>query len=202
MAAYNREASILLVDDEPYVTDALSRHFAKGHFQIRQAASAAEAYRILEHHRIDVVVSDERMPGESGTEFLANVRGRYPNTIRIILSGQASLEAAVRAINEGEVYRFFLKPCNPTDLIFTIQQAIDHKRLEERSRELLQEFHRQGAMLDTIERHHPGLLQLELDDSGAIVVDDLDPNEAAGDLLKEIEQSMDQARLRQPPLRD
>jgi FixJ family two-component response regulator len=53
------------------------------------------------------------------------------------------------------VYRFFLKPCNPTDLISTIQQAIDHKRLEERSRELLQEFQRQGAMLDSIERHHP-----------------------------------------------
>jgi two-component system, probable response regulator PhcQ len=198
MAAYNREASILLVDDEPYVTDALSRHFAKRHFLIRKAASAAEAYRILEHHRVDVVVSDERMPGESGTEFLANVRSRYPNTIRIILSGQASLEAAVRAINEGEVYRFFIKPCNPTDLIFTIQQAIDHKRLEERSRELLQEFHRQGAMLTTIERQHPGLLRLELDDSGAIVVDDLNPHESAGDLLKEIEESMDQARLRQP----
>jgi two-component system, probable response regulator PhcQ len=198
MAAYNREASILLVDDEPHVTDALSRHFAKRHFLIRKAASAAEAYRILEHHRVDVVVSDERMPGESGTEFLANVRGRYPNTIRIILSGQASLEAAVRAINEGEVYRFFIKPCNPTDLIFTIQQAIDHKRLEERSRQLLQEFHRQAAMLNTIEQHHPGLLRLELDDSGAIVVDDLDPNEPASDLLKEIEESMDQARLRQP----
>jgi len=196
MAAYNREASILLVDDEPYVTDALSRHFTKRHFLIRKATSAAEAYRILEHHRVDVIVSDERMPGESGTEFLAKVRVRYPNTIRIILSGQASLEAAVRAINEGEVYRFFLKPCNPTDLIFTIQQAIDHKRLEERSRELLQQFHRQGAMLDTIDRHHPGLLRLELDDSGAILVDDLDSNEPTGDLLKEIEESMDQARLR------
>jgi DNA-binding NtrC family response regulator len=120
MASHSPEASILLVDDEPHVTDALSRHFTKRQFLIRKATSAAEAYRILEHHRVDVVVSDERMPGESGTEFLANVRSRYPNTIRIILSGQASLEAAVRAINEGEVYRFFLKPCNPTDLVFTI----------------------------------------------------------------------------------
>jgi two-component system, probable response regulator PhcQ len=72
--------------------------------------SAAEAYRILEHHRVDVVVSDERMPGESGTEFLANVRGRYPNTIRIILSGQASLEAAVPPSTKASCTGFFLSP--------------------------------------------------------------------------------------------
>jgi len=73
-------------------------------------------------------------------------------------------------INEGEVYRFFLKPCNPTDLITTIQQAIDHKRLEGRSHELLREFPKQAAMLDAVERQQPGLLSLDLDESGAIFI--------------------------------
>jgi DNA-binding NtrC family response regulator len=187
---------ILLVDDEPHVTDALSRHFSKRRFQILKASCAAEAYGLLERHCVDVVVSDERMPGESGSEFLAGVRRRFPNTIRIILSGQASLEAAVRAINEGEVYRFFLKPCNPTDLIFTIQQALDHKRLEERSRELLSEFRKQAAMLDAMERNQPGLLSVELDESGAVLVTEADSNQSVEDLLREIEQSVASQRNR------
>jgi DNA-binding NtrC family response regulator len=176
------------VDDEPHVIDALSRHFARAHFKILKAHSATQAYVSLEHNHVDVVVSDELMPGESGSELLARVRHLYPNTIRIILSGQASLEAAVRAINEGEVYRFFLKPCNPTDLMFTIQQAVDHKRLEERSRLLLNEYRRQAAILDAVERRQPGLLGLDLDSSGAIVVDEVD--DSVEDLLREIEDSM------------
>lgn len=196
MASNSRDPIILLVDDEPHVTDALSRHFPKRRFQILKANCAAEAYEVLERHCVDVVVSDERMPGESGSEFLAGVRRRFPNTIRIILSGQASLEAAVRAINEGEVYRFFLKPCNPTDLIFTIQQALDHKRLEERSRELLSEFRKQAAMLDAMERSQPGLLSLELDESGAVLVTEADSNQSMEDLLREIEQSVASQRNR------
>jgi DNA-binding NtrC family response regulator len=101
MTASSTEASILLVHDESHVTAALSRHFPKQTYQVSTATSAAEAYNILDRGSIDVVVSDERMPGESGTEFLSNVRRRFPKTIRIILSGHTSLAAAVRAINEG-----------------------------------------------------------------------------------------------------
>jgi two-component system, probable response regulator PhcQ len=196
MASSNTDSAILLVDDEPHVTEALSRHFSKRRFQVLRASSAAEAYRILDQHSVDVVVSDERMPGESGSQFLAGVRRRFPNTIRIILSGQASLEAAVRAINEGEVYRFFLKPCNPTDLLVTIERAIDHKRLEERSRQLLREFRRQAAMLEAVERQQPGLLTIDLDDSGAIVINENEAHDSVDDLLREIEESMQQQARR------
>src|SRR5579863_8243502 len=113
MSDENQRASVLLVDDETHVTDALSRHFPKQRYEILRANSAAQALDVLARRAVDAIVSDERMPGETGTELLAKVRRLYPKTIRIVLSGQASLEAAVRAINEGEVYRFFLKPCNP-----------------------------------------------------------------------------------------
>jgi two-component system probable response regulator PhcQ len=195
MADNASESVILLVDDEPLVADALGRHFPRQRFRILKARSAAEANRLLEQHPVDVVVSDEQMPGEPGSRFLAAVRQRYPNTIRIILSGQANLEAAVRAINEGEVYRFFLKPCNPVDLIFTIKQALAHRLLETRSRELLSEFRKQAAMLDAIERHHPDLLNVEFDDSGAILVDERNPDEPEDDLLQEIEEWMLRRRL-------
>jgi two-component system probable response regulator PhcQ len=168
--ASHTEASILLVDDETHITEALSRHFPKQTFEVFKAHSAAEAYGILERHSIDVVVSDERMPGESGAEFLGNVRRRFPKAIRMMLSGQANLEAAIRAINEGEVYRFFLKPCNPTDLIFTIRRALEHRRLTEKSWALLREFRTQAAMLEATQAG--GLLEVQRDASGAVVIED------------------------------
>jgi two-component system probable response regulator PhcQ len=184
------------VDDEPRVADALSRHLSKERYQILKAGSAAEACQVLERQHVDVIVSDERMPGGSGSELFASVRHRYPNTIRIILTGHASVEAAIRAINEGEVYRFFLKPCDPTDLLFTIRRALDHKRLEARARELLSEFRRQGALIEALEHDRPGLLRLERDASGAILVNEDDSGDSVDDLLREIEVSMASQRKR------
>ncbi len=198
MANDSAASTILLVDDEPRITDGLSRHFSSRHYRTLKATSAAEGYRILETQPVDVVVSDEQMPGQTGSQFLAGVRRQYPQTVRIILTGQASLETAIRAINDGEVYRFFLKPCNPVDLVVTIQQALAHKRLEERSRELLAEFRKQAAMLQQIEQHHPGLLELHLDDSGAILVDEADADIPVENLLRDIERSIESQRQRLP----
>jgi two-component system, probable response regulator PhcQ len=183
-------ATVLLVDDEPQVTEALKRALRREPYEFVSATSSSAAQKILEERHIDVVVSDEQMPGMSGSEFLAWTKKHYPHTIRMILSGQASLQAAVRAINEGEVYRFFLKPCNPTDLIFTIQQAVAHKRLEEQSRRLLREFQRQAALLAKL--NHPGseLLRVDTDAQGAIVMDESDADAEVTDLLTEIELAM------------
>jgi DNA-binding NtrC family response regulator len=200
MTASRTDASILLVDDESHVTEALSRHFPKQTYEVLKADSAAQAYEILEQRGIDVVVSDERMPGESGTEFLKNVRQRFPKTIRIILSGQASLDAAIRAINEGEVYRFFLKPCNPTDLIFTIQRALEHKRLAEQSWALLREFRMQATLLQAVQTGK--LLDVQRDASGAILLDEGDTGDSVDELLKEIEGSMARERERMARLID
>src|SRR6267378_6986575 len=100
------------------------------------------------------------MPVMSGSIFLSAVRKQFTHTVRMILSGQASLEAAVRAINEGEVYRFFLKPCNPSDLAFTVQQALVHKRLEEQSRRLLRKYQRQASALARLEHQSPEIMRL------------------------------------------
>ncbi len=183
-------ATILLVDDEPNVTDALKRALRREPYEILTAISGAAAQEILERHPVDVVISDEQMPGMSGSVFLSAVRKQFPHTIRMILSGQASLEAAVRAINEGEVYRFFLKPCNPTDLAFTVQQALAHKRLEEQSRRLLREYQRQASTLARLENHSPEILRLHTDDQGAVVVDESDAECDVNDLLSQIEQAM------------
>jgi two-component system probable response regulator PhcQ len=186
-AASVSTATILLVDDEPHVTDALKRALRREPYEFLTATSGAAAQQILDRQHVDVVVSDEQMPGISGSEFLSSVRKQFPHTIRMILSGQASLEAAVRAINEGEVYRFFLKPCNPTDLIFTIQQALSHKRLEEQSRRLLREYQRHAALLAKLNDKGSGLLRVDTDAQGALIIDESDGEGEVTDLLAEIE---------------
>jgi len=188
--APNPAATILLVDDEPNVTDALKRALRREPYHILTATSGASAQALMQKQHVDVVISDEQMPGMSGSVFLSQVRKEYPHTIRMILSGQASLEAAVRAINEGEVYRFFLKPCNPTDLAFTVQQALAHKRLEEKSRRLLREYQKQASMLARIEKESPGLLRLDTDEQGAVVIDEADAECDVNDLLLQMEHAM------------
>jgi DNA-binding NtrC family response regulator len=126
----------------------------------------------------------------AGSELLAMVRGQHPRTIRMILSGQASLDAAVRAINEGEAHRFFLKPCNPTDLIFSVKQAVIHQRLEEQSRRLLRDYQRQSSLLARLEPNSPDLLKLDIDEQGALVADEDEAGGDVADLLAQMESAM------------
>ena len=180
---------VLLLDDEPNVTAGLKRALHSEPWKILTAATTGGAFDILSRESVDVVVSDERMPGMSGSQFLSAVRKKYPHTIRMILSGQADLEAAVRAINEGEVYRFLLKPCNPADLRITIRQALEHKQLVELSRKLLREYEKKQTLLDELERANPGITLVTTDEHGAICMDDEDEEMASdlADLLREMQ---------------
>jgi two-component system, probable response regulator PhcQ len=184
-----RQPVVLLLDDEPNVTAGLKRALHNEPWKILTAATTGGAFDILSREAVDVVVSDERMPGMSGSQFLSEVRRKYPHTIRMILSGQADLEAAVRAINEGEVYRFLLKPCNPADLRITIRQAMEHKQLVELSRKLLREYEKKQTLLDELERANPGITLVDTDAHGAICMDDEDAEMATdlADLLREMQ---------------
>ena len=140
--------TVLLVDDEPNVLDGLTRALRKEPYQIVTSNSAEEAAALLEDHSVDLIVSDEEMPGMSGTEFLGRVAERYPDTVRIVLTGHPTLPAALRAINAGKVYQFFTKPCNEIDLAITIRRALEQKDLLAKSRDLLEVTKRQSALID------------------------------------------------------
>jgi two-component system, probable response regulator PhcQ len=186
----NASTVVLLVDDEPYVTEALARALRREPFEFLTATSGEEAHNILKRTHVDVVISDEQMPGMSGVEFLSIIRRQFPRTIRMILSGQASLEAAVRAINEGGVHRFFLKPCNPADLAITIRHAMEHQRLQDQSRRLLRGFQRQAALLASLEDSKSALLRVDTDEQGAVMVNDSDEELDVNELLSQIESAM------------
>lgn len=187
---------ILFVDDEPNVTAALKRALRREPYEVRSAVSAEEGMKILEREEIDVIVSDEQMPGMPGSEFLAQVRCKYPRTIRMILTGQASIEAAIRAINEGEVYRFFTKPCNEVDLKVTIRQALHQRDLASQSRRLLDACRQESSDPTTsrLERENPGITQLRTDRTGAIIVDAVE--EDVDQLLKQMEEEIQARTLR------
>jgi response regulator RpfG family c-di-GMP phosphodiesterase len=128
---------ILLVDDEHYVLDALTRQLHKS-YPIKTAGSATEALEILESTGpFAVVVSDLRMPGMDGIALLTEVRKKYPNTTRVILSGDADLEKAIEAVNSGQVFRFLTKPCSPNGLTTTLSLAVRQYQLLTSEKELL-----------------------------------------------------------------
>ncbi len=148
-------AKILLVDDEPNLTSALKHTLYKEKHEIFTANSANEALAILSRENIDVLVTDEQMPGMTGSELITIVRRKYPETIRIILTGQVSSDGALRAINEGHAYRFLVKPCNGLDLVITIRRALQYKELVAKTRQMLNWIKRQSSMLQLLENTHP-----------------------------------------------
>ncbi|MBU0507364.1 response regulator [bacterium] len=119
--------SILFVDDEEKVLKALRRHFIDEPYRIHLATSARDGLDLLERIPIDVVVSDYRMPQMNGGEFLRLVSERWPDTMRIVLSGYADITAVITAINEGAIFKFISKPWAETELKDTVREAAERQ---------------------------------------------------------------------------
>jgi len=120
------EYRILLVDDEENILHALKRVLRREGYEILTATSSTEALGLLAANRgtIGVVISDFKMPGMNGVEFLSRVKAEHPDTIRIILSGYADADVVRAATNEGQVYRFVTKPWEDEELKTVIRSSI------------------------------------------------------------------------------
>lgn len=156
-----QQIKILCVDDERNVLRSLERIFLDDDYEIVLAGSGEDGLRIMEESGpFQVVISDYRMPVMNGVEFLREVYQRWPETVRIVLSGYADAGAIVAAINEGHIYRFIPKPWNDDDLRVTIQNSLERFFLQKRNRELLQEL--AAANQDLEEKVRQRTEQLEL----------------------------------------
>lgn len=116
---------ILCVDDEPNILKAIERIFLDDDYEILTATSGEEGLRMLaEAGEIRLVISDYRMPGMNGVEFLREVCKGWPDTVRIVLSGFADTAAVISAINEGQIYQFIPKPWEVDDLRASVASAL------------------------------------------------------------------------------
>jgi serine phosphatase RsbU (regulator of sigma subunit)/FixJ family two-component response regulator len=135
----------MVVDDEPDNLDLLYRTFRRD-FEVLQAESAIAALQMLEEQgEMAIIISDQRMPEMLGTEFLSKTVDRYPDTIRIVLTGYTDVEDLVEAINTGKVFKYITKPWNPDQLKGVIQQAAEtYKVLKQRTNELRRALRRES----------------------------------------------------------
>ena len=145
---------ILFVDDERSVLRAIERLFLEDEYEIISALSGDEGLAVLESVApIQVVVSDYRMPRMNGVDFLKQVHARWPDTIRIVLSGYADTASVVAAVNEGQIYRFVAKPWNDNELKMTLSNAVETYNLNQMNRELTERLQEYNEELEDLNRN-------------------------------------------------
>lgn len=127
---------ILCVDDEPNIVAALRRLFRGSGYSVSTATSGAEALELLAQSPVDLVFSDMRMPHMDGAQFLAQVRERWPDTVRVLLTGYSDIKSTIEAINSGEVYRYITKPWDDIEILTTARQVFERQNLEREKRRL------------------------------------------------------------------
>jgi len=144
------ERTLMLVDDEANVLTSLRRLLRQEGYRILTAGSGEEALEILATQPADVVVSDQRMPGMSGAEFLGRVREIYPDTVRMVLSGFSDLEALTDAINQGSIYKFIAKPWDDDALRRNLREAFQAREMAGETLRLGKELQRSNAELERL----------------------------------------------------
>ncbi len=128
--------SVLLVDDEPLILSSLRRLLRNQPYDLLLAESGEQALQLLESRPVDLVVSDARMPNMDGAALLAEIHRRFPETIRILLTGHADLPTIAKAINEGRIHHYLSKPWNDDELLLTLRQSLEYLYSERERRRL------------------------------------------------------------------
>lgn len=162
--------TILVVDDEPMLLDLISKALKSTNYKVLTADSAEEGMALLEINDLDMVISDYKMPGGmSGIDFLKHVSSTYPEVLTILLTGHASLETAMDAINSAGVYKFITKPFDLNELMLTIKRALEVQDLIKEKNLLTNKLKAYEAHLDDLEKKHPGITHVIRDKDGHII---------------------------------
>jgi putative nucleotidyltransferase with HDIG domain len=135
MAPEREQPWVLLVDDDPHLRAGLRRLLHR-RYHLDEANDGREALEKLRQGGYAVMVTDLNMPQMDGFELLELAKELSPDTVRVVLTGQADLERVLRAVNDGYVYRFLLKPCDPVDLTQSVGSALEQYQRQQAAREL------------------------------------------------------------------
>lgn len=141
---------VLLVDDEENILRSLQRILRREPYEVVTAASGDTAIEVLENERVDLIISDARMPGMDGPTLLSTARRRWPWIVRILLTGYADMNSTIKAINDGQIYHYISKPWEDDELRTTIQQALAFQYSERRRLALEKLTRKQNKELKTL----------------------------------------------------
>lgn len=142
-----QNCSLLIVDDEPYILPMLTSLLAS-QFEIHTADCAEAAQAVFSRQQIDVILTDQKMPRQTGIQLLEWVREHYPRTVRLLMSGYAELEDAINAINRGQVYHYLQKPWRAEELIQALRNAAEKRSLEQSRDQLLDQLQQFNSELE------------------------------------------------------
>ena len=137
---------ILVVDDEPENLVAFELNFQK-EFSVLTAQSGDEALEILENQNVALLISDQRMPGMTGVNFLKRSMEKCPNAVRMIITGYSDIQALIEAVNNGHIWHYITKPWDPDELQISLRRAIDNYLLLQENRRLMDELQRKNDEL-------------------------------------------------------
>lgn len=173
------DINILLVDDEPNVLKALSRLLKQYH--LSTANNSEEALLMAKQRQFDLVITDYRMPGINGVDFLILFKRIQPDAIRVVLSGLADLEGVQHAINEAEVFRFINKPWSNLEITNVVENGLALRRILLENRVLADQVRAQqkllaekDAMIKALEAEEPGITKVNWAEDGSIILDEQD----------------------------
>jgi len=142
---------LLIVDDDINVLAALKRLLIEEDYHALTAQSGEEGLKLLEKECVDLIISDHKMTGMNGLDFLGKTVENHPDTIRIILTGKAEFHDVISAINNGYIYKFILKPWNDEDLKITVKRALEYRKFKTRD-QLIKEIEHLRALIRNLKK--------------------------------------------------
>lgn len=146
-SANAERGQLLIIDDEEEILRALQRQFRR-EYDVYTATSAEAGYQLMTEQPIQVIISDQRMPGMNGSEFFGRVKSEFPDAIRLLLTGYADIQAVIAAVNDGNIFRYITKPWDPVELAATVREAFNRYNLIVQNRRLLQQLQETNTTLE------------------------------------------------------
>ena len=140
-------ANLLFVDDEPNILKSLKRLFRSADYNVLLAENGLQGLQMLSENNVDLIISDMRMPQMDGAEFLSQAAERWPDTVRILLTGYADIESTVTAVNKGKIYSYCSKPWEDNELKILVNNALEQKRLRDERQQLFAIIEKQNQEL-------------------------------------------------------
>jgi DNA-binding NtrC family response regulator len=176
---------ILIVDDEPNILSSLKKILEGEDKEVLTAKTAEDGWNVLKENRdTEIVISDNKLPGMLGIDFLIKVKHLYPDTIRILITGYPDLNSAMDAINKAHIWRYILKPIEVEELRTLIAQAFDYHRILKENRLLLKIARQQQKWIKAFKEKHPQVVSEDIAESTEYAAEEKKVSDIISEFMK------------------